>query len=255
VFSSPSRSGFSPSSARRFLTRSCISLFYISWLATSAGAQSADALYADRENVASARRAAEIWEKDSDSNPGTYEAAWKLARTCYWLGGHAPENEQRAWIEKGIVSAQKAIRLEPSKPEGHFWAAANMGALGENFGLRAGMKYRKPIRVELETVLRIDRSFMQGSADRALGRYYFKVPGLFGGSKSKAEEHLRASLEYNQDSTISRYFLAELYVDQRRTVEARTELQRVIDAPLSMEWAPEDRSYKQKASALLARLR
>ena len=224
-------------------------------LVTSVGAQSADALYADRQNIANARRAAEIWETESNRNPSDYEAAWKLARACYWLGGHAPETEQRAWLDKGIASAQKAIRLDTSKPEGHFWAAANMGALGENFGLRAGMKYRKPIRQELETVLRTDPAFMQGSADRALGRYYFKVPSLFGGSKSRAEQHLRASLEYNQNSTISHYFLAELLADQRRTAEARAELQRVIDAPLSTEWAPEDRDYKQKASALLASLR
>ena len=115
---------------------------------------------------------------------GQFEAAWKLARICYWLGGHAPEAEQRAYLEKGIAAAQLAARLQPSKPEGHFWAAANMGRLAENFGVRAGMKYRKPIREELETVLRIDPAFMEGSADRALGRYYFKVPSLFGGSKA-----------------------------------------------------------------------
>jgi hypothetical protein len=130
-----------------------------------------------------------------------------------------------------------------------------MGALAEDFGVRAGMKYRRPIREELETVRRIDASYMQGSADRALGRYYQRVPALLGGSKTRAEQYLRASLAYNQNSTISRYFLAELLADQKRSAEARAELQRVIDAPLSDEWAPEDREFKAKASALLARLR
>jgi hypothetical protein len=117
------------------------------------------------------------------------------------------------------------------------------------------LKYRRPIREELETVLKIDPSFMEGSADRALGRYYFKVPSLFGGSKSRAERHLRTSLSFNQASTISHYFLAELLIDQGRRAEARTELQRVIDAPLSADWAPEDREYKQKASTLLSKIR
>lgn len=240
--------------ARRFLTRSCILLLYIPLMATSSGAQTADALYADRENLASARRAADIWTADSQREPGAYDPAWKLARVCYWLGSHAPEPERRGYIEKGIAAAQRAARLAPTRPEGHFWSAATMGALAENFGLRAGMKYRKPIREELETVLRINPSYMEGSADRALGRYYFKVPALLGGSSRLAELHLRASLDYNQNSTISRYFLAELLLDQKRTGEARTELQRVVDAPLSADWAPEDREYKQKARALLARL-
>lgn len=221
----------------------------------SASAQSPDALYADRENIGSARQAAEIWAADLQREPASFDAAWKLARVCYWLGGHAPDAERRGYIEKGIAAAQQAARLQSSRPEGHFWRAATMGALAESFGLRAGLKYRKPIREELETVLRIDPSYMEGSADRALGRYYFKVPSLFGGSDARAEQHLRASLTYNANSTISHYFLAELLIDEKRTAEARTELQRVVDAPISAEWAPEDRDYKRKASALLAKLR
>ena len=218
-------------------------------------AQTADALYADRENLASARRAAEIWEFESKRDASQYEPAWKLARVCYWLGGHAPENERRNYFEKGIAAGQLAARLQPSRPEGHFWTAATMGGIAENFGLRAGMRYRKPIREELETVLMIDPSFMEGSADRALGRYFFKVPSLLGGSKTRAERHLRASLSFNQASTISHYFLAELLIDEDRRAEARAELQRVIDAPFSAEWAPEDGEYKQKASSLLSKIR
>jgi tetratricopeptide (TPR) repeat protein len=223
--------------------------------AAQGGAQTADALYADRESLASATRAADLWRAQSGETPTAFEASWKLARVCYWLGSHAPEGERRRYLDQGIAAAQRAARLAPDRPEGHFWAAATMGAVAENFGLRAGLKYRKPIREALERVLQIDPSFMEGSADRALGRYYFKVPALLGGSKTRAEQHLRASLRYNPESTISRYFLAELLIDQKRLVEARAELQHVIDAALSAEWAPEDREYKRKASALLATLR
>jgi hypothetical protein len=228
---------------------------YIPLMGASPLAQSADALYADRANIASARRAAELWDADLHANPSAFESAWKLARVCYWLGGHAPADERRRILERGTAAGQQAARLQPSRPEGHFWAAVTMGSLAESFGLRAGLKYRKPIREELETVLRIDPAFMDGSADRALGRYYFKVPSLFGGSNTRADQHLRRSLQYNPQSTVSHYFLAELLIEQKRTAEARAELQRVIDAPFNREWAPEDTDYKRKASALLARIR
>jgi len=214
-------------------------------------AQSADDLYNDRANLASARRAAEIWSADLKSNPNAFDTAWKLARMDYWLGGHAPEAERRPFLEAGIEAGRKAAALQPGRPEGHFWIAANMGALAESFGLRAGLKYRKPIKDELETVLKIDPSFMTGSPDRALGRWYYKVPGMFGGSDKKAEDHLRASLKYDEQSTITHFFLAELLLDDGRKGEARVELQKVIDAPLSTLWAPEDRDYKEKATALL----
>jgi hypothetical protein len=126
-----------------------------------------------------------------------------------------------------------------------------MGALAESYGVRAGLKYRGRIKSELETVLRLDPAYEQGSADRALGRWYFKVPGLFGGSRTEAEQHLRKSLTFNPQSTASLYFLAELLLDEGRKADARTELQKVLEAPLDPEWAPEDREFKQKAARLL----
>ena len=158
--------------------------------------------------------------------------AWKLARIAYWLGTHGPEDQRRTILEQGVDAARTAAAVEPGKPEGPFWLAANMGALAESFGLRAGLKYRKPIKEALETVLRLDPAFQNGSADRALGRWYFRVPGLFGGSNKQAEAHLRTSLQYDQDSTISHFFLAEVLLDEGRKSEARAELQKVIDAPV-----------------------
>jgi hypothetical protein len=133
--------------------------------------------------------------------------------------------------------------------------AANMGALAESFGLRQGIKYRKPIKEALLTVLRIDPAFQQGSADRALGRWYYKVPGLFGGSHKLSEQHLRESLKYNSNSTASHFFLAELFIDDGRKAEVRLELQKILDAPLDPDWAPEDREFKEKALTLLASLK
>jgi len=259
VSSSPSRVGSSPSSASNRLISSCILVFYICcfvyfWDA-SPGAQAPDALYADRANIASARQAADLWGAELARNPQAFDAAWKLARADYWLGGHAPEAERRRFLEQGIDAGRKATALQPTRPEGHFWIAANMGALAESFGLRQGLKYRKTIKDELETVLRVAPLFGDRSADRALGRWYFKVPSLFGGSHKLAEEHLRASLTAKPTSTASHYFLAEVLIDDGRKAEARAELQAVLDAPLDPDWTPEDNDFKAKARRLLTTLK
>ena len=217
-------------------------------------AQSADALYADRANLASARRAADLWSAALTDNPRDFDSAWKLARADYWLGGHALKSEERSFYEKGMEAARRAIAIEPNRPEGHFWLAATMGDLAQSAGLGAGLKYRKPIKTELETVLRLDRAFLDGSADRALGRWYYRVPRLFGGSHKQAEEHLKAALKYKDASTVTHYFLAELYADDGRVADARAELQQVLDAPVDPEWAPEDQEWKIKARQLLTTL-
>lgn len=228
---------------------------YLAAFAAQPSQPSADALYAQRADLASARRAAAVWEERLRANGGDFEAAWKLSRARYWLGGHASEKERKTFLEAGIAAGRSAVAAQPNRPEGHFWIAANMGALAESFGLRQGLKYRGDIRDELTTVLRLDAAFQQGSADRALGRWYLKVPGLFGGSKKKSEEHLRKSLAYNPNSISSRFFLAETLLDMDRKVEALAELQRVGELQPDPDWIPEDTEFKQKAQRLLATLR
>lgn len=215
----------------------------------------ADALYAAREHLASARQAEAIWAARLARDARDFEAAWKLARARYWLGGHAPEPERRALLEAGIAAGRAAVAVHPDKPEGHFWIAANMGALAESFGMRQGLKYRGDIRNELQIVLKLDAAFQHGSADRALGRWYYKVPALFGGSRKKSEEHLRRSLTYNPNSSSSLFFLAETLIALDRDAEAKQALQKLLDAPLDPAWAPEDREFKDKGRTLLATLR
>lgn len=217
--------------------------------------QDPDRLYADREHVQSALEAAAIWDARLKKDQKDFESAWKLARACYWLGGHLAQDQQRAQYERGIEAGRLASVMHADRPEGYFWMAANMGAMAESFGLRAGIKYRGPVKKALETVLMLDRDFQQGSADRALGRWYLKVPRLFGGSKDKSIEHLKQSLTYDPSSTASHFFLAETYLEMDRKDEARQEARKVIDLPVNPAWAPEDREFKQKAKALLERLR
>lgn len=224
-------------------------------LPAAATRSDADALYAGREDLASARQAEAVWAERLRQDPKDFTAAWKLARVRYWLGGHAAVNERKGTLEAGIAAARTAAALQPARPEGHFWIAANMGALAESFGLRQGLKYRGSIRDALHVVLKIDPSFQLGSADRALGRWYFKVPGLFGGSDRKSEEHLRRSLTYGPNNTVSHYFLAETLLGMDRKGEAIQHLQKVIDVPVDPDWAPEDREYKGKAQRLLQTLR
>ena len=122
---------------------SCIFLFYL--LASGASARVAqstnpDELYRYREDFASAQRAADLWA--AAAAQGDFEASWKLSRACYWLGTHGPEAGRRASLDHGVRVGEQATRLRPSRPESHFWLAANMGRLAESYGLTQGMKSR-----------------------------------------------------------------------------------------------------------------
>ena len=214
-----------------------------------------DELYRQRDALPQATRAVEIWAERLEANPKNFEAAWKLARGRYWLGTNGlPPPDRKAALEQGMAAARVAATLEPKQPEGHFWLAANMGALAESYGLRQGIKYRGAIKESLERVLAIDPGFQQGSADRALGRWYFKVPGMFGGDDKKSEAYLRKALAYNENSVITRLFLAETLMDEGQRDAAREQLRAALAAPVDPEWAPEDQRFKEQAETLLKKL-
>src|SRR4029078_12167993 len=93
----PSRSGFSPSSARIWRTRSCMALaLYVIVSALSvvdARGQAEltatpDALYARREEAGFAARAADAWAAQLAATPASFEAAWKLSRARSYIGNH-----------------------------------------------------------------------------------------------------------------------------------------------------------------------
>ena len=223
---------------------------------TIAPAVDPDALYRNRERPASAVAAEKVWADRLAAGSGGFEAAWKLAKTRYWLGTNGPgtSDEKKRLLEAGIAAARRALAARPDAVEGHFWLAATMGALADAHGLRQGMKYRAPIKAALEKALLIQPGYLDGSPDRALGRWYYKVPGLFGGDVRKSEVHLRKALSYKSDSIISLLFLAETLLDLDRKAEARAALQSAIDAAPDPEWAPEDARFKAQARKLLASL-
>jgi hypothetical protein len=207
-----------------------------------------DELYQRREDIASATRAATLWSATAATD---FDVAWKLARAGYWLGTQAPEAQRRSALERGVAAGEGAVRLKPDRPEGHFWLAANMGALAQSFGLSQGLKYRSRVKSELERAIAIDPLWAQASAETALGQWYMKVPRLFGGSRSKAEEQFRRVLDRFPHSKNALLFLAELMIANDRPAEARRLLERLIDTPIEPEWAPEDRDLKRKAAARL----
>ena len=170
--------------------RSCIRVFYIAlFLAPGPRlprSRPGRALPRARRPRDKREAAAAAWEQHArrpTRRTSSRRGSWRAR--CTGSATHGAAAARQPALERGVAAGRQAATLAPNRPEGHFWMAANMGALAESFGMRQGLRYRGAIKDALETVLRIDPAFQQGSADRALGRWYFKVPGLFGGSKTE----------------------------------------------------------------------
>jgi hypothetical protein len=88
----------------------------------------ADSFYAHREELAQARQSVALLRQARSEDQTSYEIAWKLSRSDYYVADHTTVEQERddSFVE-GIEAGQAAVKLQDSKPEGHFWLGANYG--------------------------------------------------------------------------------------------------------------------------------
>ena len=140
-------------------------------------------------------------------------------------------------------------RCEPARPEGISGSPPTWARSPSRSACAQGSSTAKPIKDALETVLRLDPAFHE-----RLGRSRARPLVFQGAGPVRRQQQAIGSAPaqvatYNPNSIISHFFLAETLLDVGRKDEARTELQKVLDAPLDPDWAPEDRRLQASERA------
>lgn len=214
-----------------------------------------DALFVQRADLAKARQAAEAYQAAMSADPANPEPAWKLARVQYWLGKHARGDDAKiAEFEKGIKAAKKALALDPNSIGGHYWLGVSYGLYGSAKGVTKSLSLIDPIKDEMAKVIALNPAYDSGGAYRVLGRLYYKVPGIFGGSNSKAIENLKKAISYGPRRWLNHLYLAEVYIDDGYNDKAKKELKAVIAGPPEPGMQPEWNEEKVQAKKLLDKL-
>jgi len=85
-----------------------------------------DALWEERAEVEKARAAMSSYKKVLEVEENSYEACWKVARACFYLGDLLPETgemrgQHREMGEEGMRYAKRALELNPDGVEGHYY--------------------------------------------------------------------------------------------------------------------------------------
>lgn len=211
-----------------------------------------DKLYESMTDMEAATQALNLYRQALGSESAKYDAYWKIARVQYYIGQHTPgKKEKQSIFSQAVYSAQKAIELQPEKPDGHYWLGVNHGVYGEAKGVLKSLSLVKPIKEAMNKVIELDRSYGEGGPDRVLGRVYFKLPGMAGGDKDKSLEHLLKSIEYGPDDAVTRLYLGETYLALDKVEEARAELEYVLQLPDSPLWTTDIAASKEEARELL----
>jgi tetratricopeptide (TPR) repeat protein len=202
------------------------------------------------ENV---RKGVGLLREDLDKNPRDYEAWWRLSKLDSFIARHSSGSEKNRVLNDGISAGKRAVALQPGRVEGHFWLGANQGLLAEEGGLFEGLRLVDNVRREMETVVKLDPDYEEGSGLRTLGRVYYRAPFFKGGDKKRSVELLEQCLRKFPENALTMLYLADSYIAVGRRAEARDLLQKILRLCPDPEYGPELADSQTEAHQLLRR--
>src|ERR1700752_4052449 len=189
---------------------------------------SADQLNGQREDLMQLRRGIVSLRQALTKDPANYDAAWKLSKFNYYLATHSDDSKERDdAFRDGIEAGKTAVQLQNEKPDGHFWLGANYGGAAEHSTIQ-GLATVNDIRNEMQTVLRLDEGYQNGSAYMVLGLVYLNAPAIVGGDPKKAVEEMEKGLPFGEPNAFLHLHLAEAYIKVGRNDDARREIKKIL---------------------------
>ena len=200
----------------------------------------------------------------------SYDANWKAARAiadvAKQIQGNADSLKHRrdSLYSVGRGYAERAIRADSTKADGHYALSMVLGRLSRTKGSKERVRYAKIIYDEATRAVQIDSTYdnahhvlgaWNAEVKRLSGIQRFFAKALFGGgfmsvaNWDDAVKHLETAVRIAQKHIYHRLELAEVYTDLGRYSKAREQLQVIATLPVADVMDPQ---YKKDAADLLA---
>jgi tetratricopeptide (TPR) repeat protein len=210
----------------------------------------ADALFREREDISKLRAAIDELSKARSAGQN-YDIEWNYSKYNYFLGKQLNDSpESMAAFEEGKAAGKIAARLEPNRPEGHFWFAANLGEIARENPVTVGLSSIGEIQAAMNRVIEIDPGYQNASAFDGLGQIEYETR-LTSGSVDKAIEYYQKGISVDKGNAHLYLHLAEAYLSQKKKPEAKEQLDMVLQMKGNRDYMPEHRETVAKAKKLL----
>lgn len=200
-----------------------------------------------------------------------YEANWRGSDALVDIGKQTPDSirspERDAMYGKAEVWARRAVAKDPNGADGHFALAQAIGRASLTLGKKERVKRAKEIRDE--ALKAIDLDPRHDGAYHVLGRWNAEIMRLSGiqrffaksflggevfnqASWANAMQYMEKAVSVRPDYIYHHLDLAEMYIDQDRWADARSQLELIDTLPVIDAADPH---YKTEAQRLLGTIR
>ncbi len=181
------------------------------------------------EDLANLRQCVELLAQARNPDDRNFEVEWKYAKYNYFLGEQIENDKESAkYLEDGENAGQIASRIEPDKPEGYFWYAANLGEQARRSPLTKGLASIDDIRTAMNKVIEMQPDYQGASAYDALAQIELST-GLAGGKPEKAVEYLEKAITIDNDNSFLHLHLGEAYLAANRKADAKKQFEFVMN--------------------------
>lgn len=219
-----------------------LGLILLSCTAFSATIEEANQLYSDRSldasGVTKAQDAADMYgvlasEEENMVTKGKLLTA--QSRAMYFVGSHTLGDDNKATFHnKGKKLAKEAMSLLSGNNElaaaATYQFGANLGKWGEAKGITTSLGQWPTLKDNMKSIIKTLKQPQTEfyGAHRILGRAYFKIPKLLGGSKKKSKKYLELAVKKTllEGTSISIYptnntYLAETWMKVKYKTKAK----------------------------------
>jgi len=200
----------------------------------------------------------------------SYDANWKAARAiadvAKQIQGNADSLKHRrdSLYSVGRGYAERAIRADSTKADGHYALSMVLGRLSRTKGSKERVRYAKIIYDEATRAVQIDSTYdnahhvlgaWNAEVKRLSGIQRFFAKALFGGgfmdkaNWDDAVKQFQTAVRLAPNHIYHRLELAEVYTDLGRYSKAREQLTVIATLPVADVMDPQ---YKKDAADLLA---
>lgn len=213
-----------------------------------------DALYAARDERRALDEQRKLLDEQVARAPSDYQVLWRAARLYFWLGDDPslPADQRSKLGKTGWDLAERAVTVAPDRPDGHYWAAVNIGSYALGLGVVKAMAsgLEGKFRERLSRAEALDPGYNFGGVGVAWGRFYEKLPWPKR-DRAKAEQALRRVLTQQYPANLrARVYLADTLTADGHADEALRLLDEVAAAPLGRYDVAEERRAKALGDGL-----
>jgi len=217
----------------------------------------------DKGTVESCKQGLDICLEEVKKDPGGFQSNWMASQACREYGLAAKKSEMNGWEEickeygkKGMGFAEKAIAVDPSKPNGYFWYGTSVGIYADGVSILTALKegLKDKTQNSFETAYKIDKSYEKYGPVGSLGRFWQVLPWPLN-DEDKAIAYYREFQKtkfYNDPDTVEvRIYLAEILMESGKTKDEAKDL---LNQAVKITDASKDKYLNNRAKELLAEM-